>query len=672
MYLPYTDKFPEAAAVAGQSVAAALTAVIWARPLRTRAATILFGVAIWIAALSPLAPSFAGALHLDPGPRDLSIFQISATFAIVAMLLDGSRRLSVLAAVGQCGLYALANYVRDSSTEIAFAYIFFYGVLIGVQALRGAAPDRTAPAVARSFARQDGVIFVATTCLALLVTNLVFARVVFNGDEVANSFQADVYGHLRASAPIPPCPSMFENYWVFRHLGHAFSQYTPGWPLFMAPFQRLGIIWLAGPVMGGLLAVAIARLSRRVASGLGTTPEESERIVVVAGWLGPFFAMLGPYLLLNSASRFSHTMVCACFAWAVESLCAMTSNTSEPLEGSEPPATGSREQSSRSPTRSFALGRDWGYGFLLGAATSLGLATRPADGATLGVGVFLYFLWGLAHGRITWRAFLGTAIGFLLFGGLTAIILRLQLGAWFQTGYTISPSIHPESRLNLSWPEPNQLKNGIPLATGSYGWWPAAPALGIAGLFRALGGRERRVVFMLVTSGLALSGFYFFVEFARGGYEGLGPRYVLPLVVPMATGGACLLAPLFERARALGSGFRLGIGPAGPALLMLLAVASGVIRIAPRVYPIAYQENKFSTAPLRAARHGALKNAIVVLEPGHLPASETNLAQNPPMNPNPDVLFLIRRGPADEVCARKHFPGRTWYRAGMTETLTPW
>jgi hypothetical protein len=39
------------------------------------------------------------------------------------------------------------------------------------------------------------------------------------------------------------------------------------------------------------------------------------------------------------------------------------------------------------------------------------------------------------------------------------------------------------------------------------------------------------------------------------------------------------------------------------------------------------------------------------------------------MNPHPDVLFLIRRSDRDEACAREHFPGRTWYRAGMDATL---
>ncbi len=648
MYMPYSDNFAETAAIAGQSVAATLTAVIWYRPLRTTAATILFCVSLWTAALCPLAPEIFRLLHLDAGPRDLSILQVSATLAMIAMLLHGSVRLAVLAIVGQYVLYALARFVSESNYEVSFAYIFFYGLLIGVHALASAPPTRVGPVLTgRSLRRDDGVIFLAATALALLVTNLVFGRLIFNGDEVANTFQADVYGHLRAFAPVPPCPSMFENYWVFRHNGHAFSQYTPGWPLFMAPFERLGVIWLAGPIMGGIVAVGVARLSRRLASGLGTTPQESDRVVRIAGWLGAIFAMLGASMLLNAASRFSHTMVCACFAWAVESLCVL-SDQDVPSRSALP------------------------YGLLLGASTSLGLATRPADGGLLGLGVFLYFLWALLHRRITKRAFFGTAVGFAIFGGLTAIVLRLQLGGWFRTAYSLVGSIHPEGLLHLSWPEPQQWKSGIPLAVGSYCWWPAAPALGIAGLCWALRGSERRVVFMLVISGLALVAFYVCVEFTRGGYDGLGPRYVLPLVVPMAIGGAVILAPLFERVRAaFGSGLRSGIRSAGPALLALLAVAYGVAFVAPHTYPVAYAENRYATALIRAAKKARLKNAIVMVEPGRGPAHETNLAQNPPMDPNPDVLFLIRRSAADELCARSNFPGRTWYHSGI-DTITPY
>jgi hypothetical protein len=443
---------------------------------------------------------------------------------------------------------------------------------------------------------------------------------------------------------------MFENYWVFRHQGRVFSQYTPGWPLFMGPFQRLGVIWLAGPVMGGILAVGAARLSRRIAWELGETVSAANAMARIAGPLGAAAVLLGPSSLLNAGSRFSHTMVCACFAWAVESACVVADRDA-------------------SPRRAF------GYGLGLGAATALGLATRPSDGGALGVGIFFYFVWALARGRIGWRAFVGTTLSFLFFAGLTLVILRLQVGTWFQTAYSITVSVHPEGELRLSAPMPHQLRIQIPLAVGSYYWWPAALALGFAGYVRMLGGREARVPFMLVTSAFALMGFYSFVEYGRIWYDGLGPRYVLPVVVMAAPGTAALLAPLLHHAMAASRTIalpRLPLRWAFPAALAAASIAGGIYDIAPLVYPVARDENRAATAPLRGAAALGLKNAIVMLEPGKLPADWWNLAQNAPFDPHPDVLFLTRKSDADEACARQHFPGRTWYRAGFTEALTPY
>jgi hypothetical protein len=652
MHFPYTDRFPEAASVAGQSVAAALTAVVWHRPLRTRTANVLFGASIWAAALCPMLPDITRVVHLDFDFKAMVVLQASAALATLAILLHGVRWLSVTAVIGQFALYTLGEHLRDSNLELAALHLMWCGLLLGLHALAAMPPlpdDAPVPdgRQGRSFARHDALIFVGTVALALLVTNLVFGRVVYNGDEVAQTFQADVYGHGRAYAPIPPCPSMFENYWVFRYQGRAFSQYTPGWPLFMAPFSRLGVVWLAGPAMAGILAVAIARLSRRAASGLGATPDASARIVNVAGVLGAGLAFLGPALLMNGASRFAHTMVCACFAWSVESLCMMCD-------------------------RGVAHRPARGYGFLLGSAIALGLATRPSDGGMLAAGVFLYFLWAAWRRRLQWNALLAAAAGFACFAGLTLIILRLQLGAWFKTAYALATSIHPEGVLRLSWPKPGEWKYGVPLGTGSFCWWPLAPALGVAGLIQRVRARERRVPFMLVVSTLSLLGFYFMVEFGRGNDDGLGPRYTLPVVVPMAIGGAAILAPLFTRAWARVAGLRARLRTLCPALLAAAAVIYGVARIAPLMYPIAHDQYAGWAAPLRGARKMKLKNAIVIIEPGRVPAHETNLAQNAPMDPNPPVLFLIRRRPEDEACARASFPGRAWYRAGMDTTLTPY
>jgi hypothetical protein len=645
MWRPYTDHYPEAVTIAAQVVGATLAAVAWAHPLPKRLATPLLCVAIATTSLIPgVIPR---VLSLPAGLHIGHVLQASASFATLALLLQRSHALKALAVLGQAGLAALSFYVRESDHELVFGYLFWYGLLLGAHLFRVAPPARgPSPPSSRSYARYEIAIFLVTVALAFLVTNLVFNRLIYDGDEVAYTYQAEVYGHLRAYGPTPPCASMFENYWVFRHQGHTFSQYTPGWPLFMAPFARLGLIDLAGPVAGGIMAVGVARLSRRLASGLGSTPESSERIITIAGVIGPLFAVAGPSMLLNAASRFSHTMVCACFVWATESLCVVSD-------------------------REVKTGRAWRYGGLLGSATALCVATRPAEGVFLGAGIFLYFLWAARGRRISWRAFVGTSIGFAAFGGLALVLLRIQLGAWFQTGYTIAPSIHPEAALRLSPPQPHQWKYGLPLAWGSYVWWPAAPALGIAGLLRALAGRERRVAFMLLFGPLIVLIFYFFVEFHRYSDDGLGPRYYLVHVIPMAVGGAALLAPLLERARGPYGPFTW-LRRLAPAALAAVAVVVGVARVAPLVYPVGVAEYKYTTAPLRAARNLGLKNAIVMIIPGHATAHETNLAQNPPMDPNPDVLFLIRRSKADEACARRNFPGRTWYRAGLDDKLTPY
>jgi hypothetical protein len=622
---------------------------LWSRPLPKRTASVLFGISVWSSVLAPSLPTLAKIASVHPPPTAAVWLACSLLCATFAAVVSGPTWFAGAAALGQLGLYVLGDWVRSSDDELMFAYLLWHGALLGLYSLRCAPPRSREPAPAGAgHARQDLAIFLLTFALATFVMARVFEWVVYNGDEVANSFQADVYGHLKAYASYPPCRKSFENYWVFPYHGRLFSQYTPGWPLFMAPFQRLGVIALAGPCAAGFLAVGVARVSRRAAFGLGASAAQHGGIVAVAGPLGAALVMLGPSVLLNGASRFSHTLVAACFAWAVESAAVVAT-----------PGNSRRRQV--------------GYGLLLGLATSLGVATRPADGGALGVGVFIYFMSALVRRRVGWSSFGATCLGFALLGGLTLVILRLQVGSWFHTGYYVTPLFHPEGELVLAAPLRAELKYGVPLATGSYCWWPVAPALGVGGLVRCLAGRERRVAFMLGTGALALVAFYTFVAFGRGGDDGLGPRYIMPVVVTEAAGTAGLLAPLLfrlleaVRRRALPLRFRLNL--AGPGLLMLAAAGAGTYAIVPLTYPVAYEEHHAATAPLRAARAARLENAIVLLEPGMIPAHETNLAQNAPMDPHPSVLFLIRRSAADDACFRKHFPGRSWYRAGRTEKL---
>lgn len=650
MHLPYTDNYEEVVMVAADAVAASLTAFVWSRPLPRRFASGLFVAGVWGTALYASAREIRHALGLRGAVDALLWLQIAACLVTLGFLRSGARAFGVLSAAGQVALLCLGAWLKGSNHELMFAHLLLYGALFGLHELAATELGVGRPPPRLTYPKQDAAIFLAVFALAAVVMHRVFEGVIYNGDEVANTFQANVYGHLKAYAPVPPCASMFENYWVFRYQGRVFSQYTPGWPLFLAPFERLGIPSYSGPVMAGIAAVGIARLSRRLASGFGSSVDGGARIVALAGPLGAASALLGPSLLLNGASRFSHTMVTACFAWAVEGAAALASPGS------------TRGQSLRA-------------GLVLGAATALGLATRPADGGFLGVGVFVYFVRALWQRRVSWAGFLGTAAAFAFFGGLTLLILRLQVGLWFKTAYWVTPSIHPEGTLVLSFPTGSDLKYGIPLATGSYVWWPAAPALGAIGVVRSFLGRERRVAVMLAVSTLCLLGFYSLVGFGRGGDDGLGPRYVLPTVVAQGAGTGAALAPLFAR---LVVAVRNGafaslrrVRDIGPALLATASAAWGAWQIAPRTYPIAYAEHHSATAPLRGARDLGLKNAVVFIMPNNTSnAGWWNLTQNPPLDPNPDVLFLALRNPSrDEACVAKHFPGRKWYRAGPGEHI---
>jgi hypothetical protein len=143
----------------------------------------------------------------------------------------------------------------------------------------------------------------------------------------------------------------------------------------------------------------------------------------------------------------------------------------------------------------------------------------------------------------------------------------------------------------------------------------------------------------------------------------------------MAVGGAGLLSPLFAslygalRDRPF---LRTPVATrAALVVLVIVAMVYGTYRIAPHVYPLAKADYDIAAAPLRTAREKNLRRAIVILEEGRVPTHVTNLAQNRPFEKKPDVLFLIKRSASDVACAKRHYPGRKWYRAGPNGKLDP-
>ena len=573
MNLPYTADPVAAVMVAQTAVGATLTAVMWSRPLSKKLATVLFLAAIWLAVLLPVTPALMKLLTDAPPHPDhaMWVLRVSAALATVAMMLNGRISLVVAGVAAEIGLGRLGSYVSSSDLELAGMHLLWFGALIAL--VRRIEDDASAPSPepVRSYAREDLVMFGAAVVLAALVAVYVLERSIDSDDEWGYTYQADLFAHGKAYAPAPPCGDAFRMFWVWFYQGRSFAQYTPGWPLFMAPFAAVGMTWFAAPVTHGLLVVGVARLARRITAANGSPSGQ----IAWSGRIAALAACTGAATLMNAGSRFPHVFVGACFAWSIEAVCAMTSPTITPRS-------------------------KWTWGVVLGLAVSFLVSSRPADAAALEVGVLSIFAYALLRGRVGWRAFTGAALTFGIVSVVSLIILRLQMGVWFKTGYDVVSQFHPWVVLKYSVPSPSEFRFGIPLATSSYSFWPCAPAFAAAGLLNVRN-EGRAIAFMLVAGSLCLAGFLTMLEFGRGMDFGYGPRYHLPHVVTMAVGAGVLLAPLFAKVEALLSTPRAFFA-AGPAALVVAAMIVGVVRIAPLMYPYAHDEIRHRNALFRAIK----------------------------------------------------------------------
>jgi len=648
MKYPYTSEPIDALFAAQASVAVALGAFLWSRSLRPRPAAVLLLSAIALAVIAPIgtAPFADGVilrdLGLAVGPHFAKpVLKLAAALATAAALSTRRGPLVIVAAVGQAVLWPITDYIRSCDAELAALHLALFGSLLGVHwRTLATVREEPLPPLARGVWREDLAAFVLGTFAGAVVCRTVLHGWTASPDEWANTFQAALFAKLRAYGSVPRCAESFRSYWVFQSMGRSFSQYTPGWPLFMAPFVLAGSTWLAGPASLGLLAAGVMRLGRRAAAGLpagdGDGPT-SEGTVLVAGRLAALALVLGPTVLFNGGSRFPHVFVAATFAWSVEALCTIAA-----------PDLPSRGQ--------------WRWGATLGASACLMLAARPLDGAALGLGLFSYFAYGTARGRVGRRAVAAATVAFGVVGAFTLVILRVQLGRWFTTGYSLTALVYPWAVFGWSVPPADQFRWGIPIAAGSYCWWPCSPAVGLAGL-AAVGGKARRLGFIFFVSSVALLAAYTLSEFGRRLESGYGPRYQLPSLVPMAVGTGVVLARMWSAARARADGTTRP-GRAAPAALAFAAVLLGVLLIAPMMYPYAEADvlryNWLRVALGRVDLH----DAVVFGGKGDV-TDPLDLTENMPLDlyPPADVLVAIDHGPEAARCVREEFPGRSFYRA---------
>jgi hypothetical protein len=620
---------------AQSSVGMGLTALVWAHPMRPRAASLLVLASVWLAVFCPMTAEFLNGLDIPTLPDHAKhLIEASAVLAGIAAIVSRRPLSMIVGFVGAATLTVAPRYILDSDWDLAGANLAFDGLVIGLSYHTRRSCGADAPSEERGWRYDDIAIFLIVTFLAAMVCTYVLGRHTNSGDEWADTYQAALFVRGRAYEPVPECAEAFRSFWVYQYDGRSFAQYTPGWPLFMAPFIPLHCVWLAAPVALALLAVAAARLARRGAAGFsrGTTPP-SARDVRAAGWVGAAAASLGSTMLINGGSRYPHVFVAAMFAWTVEELFVLCD-----------PKISHRAQ--------------WIAGVLVGTTSSLTVAARPADGIALAVGPFLYFLYATIRRRVGLRAVAAAVLAGSFWAVLCLVIMHAQVGKWFKTGYSLTELYYPWNKLDFSVPKPDELRASIPLAAGSYCWWPASPALGLAGL-AAVRGRARRIAFVMVTSFVPFLAFYTLFEVGRHWDAGYGPRYELPCVVAMAVGTAVIFAELCALAR--NHATRSPLARGGPLALALTAALVGIVRIAPLVYPYNASDVREHNLLNIALEKAQFKHTIVIAKDAIANIDSLDLTENLPLSVYPDQEVLIARSPnpASDECVRRSFPDWT-------------
>ena len=128
---------------------------------------------------------------------------------------------------------------------------------------------------------------------AYLVGDRVFERLPHLEDEIAYTWQAQVYARGELTVPSPPHPKSMMIPFVVDYRGQRFAKYPPGWPLLLAMGILIGVRSWVNPLLAGLGLWLTYRLGQKV---LNST----------VGLLAAILTLTSPFFLLNSGSLLAH------------------------------------------------------------------------------------------------------------------------------------------------------------------------------------------------------------------------------------------------------------------------------------------------------------------------------------------------------------------------------
>ena len=151
---------------------------------------------------------------------------------------------------------------------------------------------------------------IAFPLLCLLSVN-VYRGYPLSMDEYATLFQAKIFAAGRVDGMLPPdlldrlVPRPFHGQFfsVARSTGEISSVYWPAFSLYLAPFERLGVPWMANPLLGALALPAIHGLAREL-----TGSREA------GGW-ALLLTAASPVFVVTSISLYSMPAHLLCNLW---------------------------------------------------------------------------------------------------------------------------------------------------------------------------------------------------------------------------------------------------------------------------------------------------------------------------------------------------------------------
>ena len=268
MHTPYTPSPGESFIIAQTAIGVTGAALAWVHRRAIGWTVPVFWFAIGCAAFAPSIVPLVLSMKGHPSPELWLDLLRYGSWAMLggAIFARGGIASKLLAVVVLLGLRWLDGYLVDSAFELCSLHLCGTLLVLGACArnVPPAAAKRESAAGREIEAIQDLVLFVAAVLLAALVGRFVLRSGLDSSDESAYVFQAHVLAKLRSYSDAAPCGSSFQNFWVFDYQGRRFSQYTPGWPLFMVPFVWLKLLPLAGPTSLGIFTVGAARVARRL------------------------------------------------------------------------------------------------------------------------------------------------------------------------------------------------------------------------------------------------------------------------------------------------------------------------------------------------------------------------------------------------------------------------